>query len=574
MKETAKYQFGSVDLQEPYRLGTYLVDPATGRVHNGDRQVKLPPQAINVLSYLASRPGKVVSRVEIEEAVWHGRIIGYDSLTSLMFKLRKALGDDPKKPYVIETISKRGYRLLVEPVPADRPASKPSKPSADADARTLVPLPSIRLLVALAISILSAATVAAALLWFAAPPGKTAQGAARAGRNAIVVLPFESLSRRDAGYSFADGLTDDITTALARDRDLLVIARDSAFVYKNGAVDYRKLASRLRVNFVLRGSVRRNGEKMHVNARLIDAANGNHLWADSFEGKVAEFFDLQNKIVSAVVSVLTDRAPRPAVTRTMLVHTPSTQAYEAFQLGRQHFYLYLNRLENAKARNLFKQALKLDPHFAMARAMLARTYAFDVANGWTENRDRTLQNAADEANRTIAEDPKIALSYFVTGLVFRERREYVKAFVEVEKAIALDPNYANAHVLMATLLYYAGRPAESIERIKKAMRINPHYPYNYYFHLGQAYFTLHRYDEAIKALRRGLASNPAAERLHVWLAASYAHAGMKDDASWEAKEVLTLNPKFSALAIAEAVPFKYIKDRNNFVEGLRKAGLK
>lgn len=571
MKAAVKHHFGVIDLREPYRLGACEVDPATGRVHNGDHEVKLPPQAIDVLAYLASRPGKVISRAEIEEAVWQGRIIGYDSLTSLMFKIRKAFQDDPHKPSIIETISKRGYRLLVEPEPVDRRANRQSM---ETNARKPVPSPGGRSLAALAISIGAIAVFAAGFLLFVAFPGRPDSKTVRAAGNAIVVLPFKSLGGPDGIDSFADGLTDDITTALAQSRELLVIARDSAFMYKDGTVDYRKLASRLQVNFVLRGSVRRNGEQIRVNAQLIDVANGSHLWAEHFDGKVTKFFDVEDGIVRAVVSLLTNHPTQAKVTRSMLVKTSNAQAYDAFQQGRQHFYLYLNRQENAKARNLFEQALKLDPHFAMARAMLAWTYAFDAANGWTSTRDRTLRNAEQEANRAIAEDPKIALSYFITGLVFRERREYVKAFVEVEKAIALDPNYANAHVLLATLLYYAGRPAESIARLKKAMRLNPHHPFNYYFHLGQAYFMLHRYDEAIKVLRKGLASNPAAERLHVWLAASYAHAGMKQDAGWQANEVLTLNPKFSASAIVAAVPFKYNKDRNNFFEGLRKAGLK
>jgi adenylate cyclase len=165
------------------------------------------------------------------------------------------------------------------------------------------------------------------------------------------------------------------------------------------------------------------------------------------------------------------------------------------------------------------------------------------------------------------------LAYFVTGLVFRERKEYVKALVEAEKAIALDPNYANGHVLVASLLFYAGRPDESVARIKKAMRLNPHHPFNYAFHLGQAYYALERYDEAIKALEGGIATNPASERLHLWLAASYAQAGRIDDAEWEAEQIRVLNPEFNLSAVSEAFPFKDRAISERFLNSLRKAGL-
>jgi tetratricopeptide (TPR) repeat protein len=168
-------------------------------------------------------------------------------------------------------------------------------------------------------------------------------------------------------------------------------------------------------------------------------------------------------------------------------------------------------------------------------------------NGWSDDRSASLKTAQQIAQRAIAIDPRVPLSYFVTGLVFREQKEYVKALVEAEKAISYEPNYANAHVLLATLLYYAGRPEESVERLRKAMRLNPHHPFNYTFHLGQAYYTLRRYEVAVATFQKGIASNPESERLHVWLAASLAQAGRLEDAAWEVDQILVLNPEFNLL---------------------------
>jgi len=558
-----------VDLQVPYRLGTCEVDPAAGRIRDGERDVKMQPQAIEVLCYLARRPREVIPRSEIEDAIWQGRTVGYDSLTGIMFQLRKALGDDPKQPRIIETISKRGYRLLVEPEPiggacgGQSDAASVPQPVTSRAKR----YPAIFAAAALAV------VVAIAFVWSATLPEKSEGKPTNVARNAIVVLPFKSLGSSDGPDTYADGLTDDLTTVLAKNHNLVVIARDSAFLYKDRSTDDKTIAERLKVNFILRGTVRSDGEKLRVNVQLVDAATGSHLWAESYDSKIGQIFNLQQKIVEAIVPVLTNQVASTGTERDLVVRTSSPEAYRAFQLGRQHFYLYLNRPENAKARSFFEQALRHDPNFAMARAMLAWTYLFDATNGWASDREASLRRAKDVAKRAIKNDSNIPLGYFITALVFREHGEYIKAMVEAEKATKLEPNYANAHVLLATLLYYAGRPAESVERLKKAMQLNPHHPFNYSFHLGQAYFVMRKYDEAIKALRAGVASNPAAERLHVWLAAAYAQAGMAEDASWEAEQVRALNPAFSLSAISDAFPFKHPQDRDHFVEALRKAGL-
>lgn len=554
-----------IDLGKPFGLGPCVVNPETGRIRRAGRSTKLPPQAMDVLTCLARHPREVVSRAEIEAAVWQGRVVGYDSLTGIMFKLRKALGDDTKSPRMIETVSKRGYRLLVEPAPV-----------APADGPVRAGRGRWRPWAVAAAALVLAGTAAAA--WMAG--GFEAEradatppiAASVAPREAIVLLPFENLDGNAADNPVAGGLTDDLTTALAKNPKLLVIARDSAFLYEGAAFDYREIAARLHVDHILRGSVRRVGDQLRVNVQLVDAANGAHVWADSFDGDAASVFNLEDGIVRGVTAALTgDRTERDE--SALVVRTSSPRAYKAFVMGRQHFLLYRNKSENAKARGYLEEALRADPHFAMARAMLARTYAFDAVNGWAPDREAALDRAEREANAAIADDPGVPLSYFVTGVVFRERNEYVKAMVEAEKAIKLDPNYANAHVLMASLLYYAGRPLESIERLKTAMQINPHHPFNYFFHLGQAYFTLGDYANAIDAFNSGLESNPASERLHVWLAASYAQAGRMDDAEWEVEQVRTLNPEFSVSALLDAFPFKDVRDRDRFIDGLRKAGL-
>ncbi len=221
-----------------------------------------------------------------------------------------------------------------------------------------------------------------------------------------------------------------------------------------------------------------------------------------------------------------------------------TQAHDYLLLGRYHFYKFASKAENIKARKLFHEAIELDPNYALAYALLAWTHIFEAMNGWSDDRPATLKQAEQLASKAIDIQPELPLSYYVRGLSYREQGDqYVKVLGEVETALKYDANNANAKVLLASLLYYAGRPLVGLERIKEAMKINPHHPYNYHFHLGQAYFVLRQYEQAIDAFQQGLASNPAAERLRVWLAATYAQSGEFDNASWEAEQVLLLTPE-------------------------------
>lgn len=564
----------ALDLSKPFSLDGCYIDPASGLVRNGKQESQLQPQAIEVLQYLAHHPGKVITRQEIEEAVWKDRTVGYDALTGTMFKLRKALGDNRKSPRIIETLSRRGYRMLVSPIPAgtkgDEILHRGSHPEPPCRSKsrlvgttwTYVPL-----------GILGFCIIAALLsLYWPADKGPINSAGPRQ-KSAIVVLPFDNLGLTKEAEYLADGVTDDLTTALARTSGLTVIARDSAFVYKGEDPTTKEIGQRLNVDLILRGSLRQQGERVRVNVRLINAADGRHLWAESFDSTTEEILDAERQIIKNVYKALpVPRAPI-GLDQVTVARTDSPIAYRAFQLGRQHFYLYLNKQENRRARQLFDEALRLDPKFSMAQAMLAWTHAFDAMNGWTSDRDASLRLALEGARKAISLDKGLPLSYFITALVHRERREYVKAMVEAEEALALNSNYANAHVLLATLLYYAGRPSESVERVKRAMRLNPHHPFNYSFHLGQAYFTLRRYDDAIAALEQGIKSNPASERLHLWLAAALAHAGRIDDALWEAEQVYALNPEFALASITASYPFKDESDKKHFLDGLRKAGL-
>jgi len=541
---------------------------------NGDT-VRLEPRAAGLLLYLAARAGEPVSRTALLEALWPGMVVSDEALTNAVNKLRRAFGDDRANPQVIETIPKAGYRLIA-PVESLVDLPRPSVADASHGAGRGRPRP--RWLMPAAVVVLVAGITALTITFLqqtviepvdSKPVLQGVSGPART-RPAVAVLPFDNLGAEPAQEYFADGMTDDVITRLAKNPGLMVIARDSTFFYKGKTLDPRVIAEKLGVGFVLRGSVRREGDVLKINAWLVDVETGDHAWAEHYERQVGDVFDIQNEISSGVIKALAGAGAGYLDTGS---DTVNPQAYDNLLLGRYFFYKFQNRAVNLKARAYFEEAVQLDPGFATAHAMLAWTYAFAAMNGWAEDRLAALQQAERIASHAIEIQPVLPLAYYVRGLSYREQHEYVKALVEAQKAIEYDPNYANGYVLLATLLYYAGRPEEGLVRIREAMQINPHHPYNYHFHLGQAYFVLHRYREAIDAFNLGLASNPASERMRIWLAAALAQSGDIEAAKWEGEQIMMDDADFSLERVSQAFPFKNPADTEHFLAGLRLAGL-
>ncbi len=550
----------------PLAIGEWRIEPLEGVIWRDENKIPLEPRVMALLLYLAEHAGQVVSRDELETEIWLGRPVSYDALTSSIQKLRKAFNDDARQPQVIETLSKRGYRLIAPvthpPPSASPPTSTPATRQRAIRSR-LLPI-AIMVLILIAVLLINRDT-----LWQA---GDTADDVPTTPIS-IAVLPFENLSQEGDQAFFSDGMTDDLITELAKRPDLFVISRESSFLYKQPLSDIREIARRLHVRYLLTGSIRRADNKVRFNVRLLDGIDGHPLWAERYDGALNQLFALQDRITRDILSALnyaSGGSETPVVSRQSV----NSEAYDQFLLGRNQFFKFASKPENRNARQFYQQAIALDPNFAAAYAMLGWTYAFDAMNGWADDREQALNEAQRLAGQALSLDPNLPTAYFVSGLVYREQGQYMKALAEVEKTLTFAPNYANAHVLLATLLYYTGSPQEGLEKIKKAMRLNPHHPYNYPFHLGQAYFILGDYQQAIDAFNQGLQSNPSSERLHVWLAAAYAKSGQVADAKWEIDQVLTLNPDFSLERIKRSFPFKNPADLDPFIEGLRIAGLR
>lgn len=550
-------------------VGDWHVDPSICRISRGDKVVKLEPRVMLVLEFLARHPNEVVSRTDLETKVWEGRAVGYEALARTIALLRKALGDDSRQPRFIETLSKKGYRLIApvkHSVRISAPVQNVAKKKAEQTGFYLKGSKTIVAVIVLAVTIIGVGGT----IWRMLSENGESDLQKSSMPVSIVVLPFNNLSSDPSQSFVADGIADSLITDLTKISGLLVIARHTAFKYRGESWDAADLARKLEVRFILHGSVQREAETLRINAQLMDATTGSEMWAERYDRSVQDIFGLQDRIARNVVSALSvDLTPAE---RNELANrdTDNLESYEYFLRGRERYFLF-SRDDNRAARNFYLKAIELDPSFARAYAMLALTYRQEVVNGWSEDREQALESAMQLAEKAISLSATIPEAYFVKGLVHRERKEYFDAMLAAEKAIEIDPNYADGHVVAGSVLYLAGQAEEGLELVEKAMRLNPHYPHNYQLCQGQALYVMGSYDEAAHAFKEGLERYPQSERLHLWLAATYAQIGESEQAEWEMDQVYALNPGFSPSFLEHDSAFRYQTDLENFLDGVRKA---
>jgi TolB-like protein len=385
---------------------------------------------------------------------------------------------------------------------------------------------------------------------------------------AIAVLPFDNMSGDPAQDYFSDGITEDLITDLSRVSGLFVIARNSVFTYKGTPVKVQQVGRELGVAYVVEGSVRKAGDRVRINAQLVDAQTGHHLWADRYDRELTDVFALQDEVVQKIVAALAVRLTADEEARLGRAAKVDPEAYDLLLRGLARF-----RRFSAAARAFFERAIALDPRFARAHADVAWSHALDVAFGWTDNPEPSLQRAIDMAQQALALDDSVPHVYIALASIHRRQRRFDDSIAAARRAIELDPNYADGYAQLANSLNYGGRPEEALKAINTATRLNPRNPFFFRQIAGHAHFLLGRYEEAASVFETVLERNPNLLPAHLVLASTYAHLGRIEDAQWEAQEVLTLQPNFSLAQERERSAYKRPADRERYIEGLRKAGL-
>jgi len=383
----------------------------------------------------------------------------------------------------------------------------------------------------------------------------------------VAVLALANLSGDSANDHLCEGMFEDVIANLSRFRNLMVIARHSAFLFSLKSNPPSEIGRRLGVRYLLGGSLRRSGRRVRIAVELIDAESEGVLWSDRFDIEIEELFDLQDEIAGAVASRLAvqiDFAER----RQESQHPRDMRAYGLVLRGR-HLITRFTKEANFHARRLFEEAIEIAPDYGRAFSAMSRTHNIDWRYAWSLDPDQSLDTAVDLAGRAIQLDRLDARGFAELGYANLYKKRHDEALSEYGRAMALNPNDADIIAEYADALVYSGKPEKSVELLAKAMRLNPYYPDQYLWDLADAYNAMGRSADVIATIRR--MQNPGEGRR--LLAANYAHLGMLEEAKAQVREVLRLHPGFTISQWRHRPPYRDSAILNRYVEGLRKAGL-
>ncbi|TCR85990.1 winged helix-turn-helix domain-containing tetratricopeptide repeat protein [Rhizobium sp. BK376] len=494
-----------------FAFGPFVLDPGAGTLlRNGDT-VAVSHRGLQLLAALVERPGEILGKAELMDAAWPGMAVEEGNLTVQISQLRKLLGVTADGDDWIVTVPRVGYRFIgvIEQLSGAMPKS--------------LPLPD---------------------------------------KPSIAVLPFVNIGDDPAQESFADGLTEDLITDLSRTRGLFVIARNSAFAYKGKAMNARAIAEELGVRYLLEGSARRIAGRVRINAQLVDAVNGDHLWAERFDRSLDDIFAVQDEVTGKIVEALLGRLRAPPPRN----RPKSLEAYDLCVRARK---LMDDSPQTAQEAHLMlTRAIALDPDYAEAYRWLAMNHWM----GWVHSGGPTEPArgiALDLARRAVALDPNDAGCRWILAYLLSYERSFAEADAEFAKAIELDPNEADTFAALSDIAVLAGRVGEGLEHIAKAFRLNPFPPGWYYLVRGQAQYAAGEYAAAVETLRRDETYRTSSRR---FLAASLAQLGRLDEARVEAELFLVGNPRFTIGHWAMTEPFRDAAMLEHFIDGYRKAG--
>ena len=520
-----------------YAFEDYVIDPGRRELTRGAEPIAIGPQVFDLLLHLVRNREHVVSKDELLDAVWAGRIVSESTLTSHINAARKAVGDSGQNQRLLRTIARKGFRFVGE---VSEIASR-SAALSESDA-----------------------------------PGKTiAEAPALPDRPSIAALPFLNLSGDIEQEYFTDGVVEDIITALSRNRWLFVIARNSSFTYKGRAVDVKQVGRELGVRYVLEGSVRKAAHKVRITGQLIDATTGAHLWAERFESALDDIFELQDQVTEAVVGAIAPQLERAEIERAKRKTTKSLDAYDYYLRGMAHLHLGSRESIDA-ALGQFNHALMRDPSFASAYAMAAWCYFWRKVNGWMTDRPGEIAEGARLARRAVdlGRDDAVALTRGGHALAHLTD-DVAGGIALLGRALVLNPNLASAWFLAGFLRIWSGEPDAAIEHFAHAMRLSPLDPELYRMQAGlaAAHLFAGRFDVASSWAEKAFRELPSFLMVVSVIAASHALAGRLDDAQRAMKHLRELDPTLRVSNLADWLPIGRPEDLAIFADGLRKAGL-
>ena len=558
-----------------FRVGSWQVRPDACEIAKGSTIVKLQPKMMDLLQLLASRPGEVFTRIQLGEQVWPGVVVGYDALTKSVGKLREALGDTGKPPSYIQTIPKKGYRLIapVSPDNDDQPyiavAGEPLDPVPNTPLRTRMLFSGL----AIVVIVISLAVLMPG--WQNGEADQPTLQESQPGVPSLIVLPFRDRNADPQQAYFTQGITDDLITDLSGYAGMEVITSRIAFQYANSDLDLKALANELGVRYVVEGSIRRTEDEIRINVQMIDAQRGSNLWAEQYNRPLSSLFDIQDEVRARVVSALSLKLREADANKDQKRYTNSFQAYDLFLQGRNHLVKRATAVDNRLAGELFERAIAIDPGFARAYAALAMANADAYRHDWTEDPELTGRIARQQARHAIELDPELRYATLAAGYVeLFVVGNHQQAAAMAERTLQLDPKNADAHLLLATIYVHANEYKKSEAYVESSMRLN-RTPPSIYFHIGAVGHLLQSdYPTAVNMLEKSLMVNPQRLLGKIFITITLVRMNRLDDAQWYAEEIKSTSPDFDAEQWANKQPFKDRKINRQLRDDLRKAGLK
>ena len=519
-----------------YFFESFALDIERRELRRGDNLLAVEPQVFDVLAFLIRNRDRVVSKDDLIAAIWDGRIVLDVTLDSRVNAARRAIGDSGKEQRLIKTLPRKGIRFVA----AVREQQSPGETTS--------------------------ASIPAELPAFTLPD-----------RPSIAVLPFTNMSGEPEQEYFADGIVEDLITALAHFRWLFVIARNSTFTYKSQAVDVARVGRELGVRYVVEGSVRRHANRVRITVQLIEAEKATHVWAQRFDRPVEDIFALQDEITDAIAGALEPEISASERDRARRKQPEHLGAWELYQRGMWHV-LQHNREHFIEAQTFFRRASEIDPNFAAPHAGLAIVNFHQFARMWTNDPGDIAKEMLKEASIAVELDPNDSLSRVALGLAYIQHHRMSHATAEHEVALTLNPSSAFARWGFGQVLVRTDRFDEALEQCDAALRLSPRDPrtWQYFLLRASAFYQLRRYEEAAKWAREAT-RHPTADVLWpcIYLAGASAHLNRMNDAAGAIEEIRRTRPNATVTSLL-AWPNMRIRSQatlDHIVEGLRKAAL-
>ncbi|MCS0581182.1 winged helix-turn-helix domain-containing protein [Massilia pinisoli] len=500
--------------------------------------VPTAPQVFDLLAYLAKCHERVVSRDELIDAIWAGRIVSESTLASHINAVRKAVGDSGQEQRVIRTVARKGFRFA-----ADLHARK--SPDEDDGAAAAAPMP---------------------------VPGPAPTLPVKPS---IAVLPFVNLSGDPEQDYLADGVIEDIIAALSRHRWLFVVSRNSSFTYKGRTVDVKQVGRELGVRYVLEGSWRKAKDRVRITGQLIDATTGAHHWAGRVEGVLGDIFELQDQITESVIGAVAPELERAEMERARHKPTESLDAYDYYLRGIAELHR-ASKASSAQALQFLYKAIASDPEFASAHAMAAWCYSWRKANRWTVDPAQETAEGIRLARRAVDLDKGDAVALTRSGHAIGYLAGDIPAGIALlDQALFLNPNLAAARYLGGFLRLWMGDTEAAIEFLTGAVRLSPLDPEMYRMQAGMAVAHLFekRFDTASSWAEKASRDFPDFLLAAVVLAASHALAGRTAEAQRAMDHVRRIDPALRLITVTSWLPIRRPEHVAILLTGLADAGL-